>query len=75
MAGWQKSCRTGLRCPLFPPLRPDHPLFEKFARLTKQEEDHGLLTDAAGIGTRAGWEARLTEAGFVLRGHRLCRRR
>jgi DNA phosphorothioation-associated putative methyltransferase len=55
-------------------LNPDYPLFEKFARLTKQEEAHGLLTDPAGIGTRAGWNARLTEAGFVLRGHRLCRK-
>ena len=54
-------------------LHPDQPLFEKFARLTRQEEAHGLLTDTAGIGTRAGWEARLNEAGFVLRGHRLCR--
>jgi hypothetical protein len=29
----------------------------------------------AGIGTRAGWEARLCETGFMLRGHRLVRRR
>ena len=56
-------------------LHPNHPLVEKFARLTKPEDDHGLLTDPAGIGTRAGWEARLTEMGFVLRGHRLCRKR
>jgi hypothetical protein len=30
--------------------------------------------DAAAIGTRAGWEARLRAAGFALRGHRLVRR-
>ncbi len=55
-------------------LQPDHPLAPKFARLTRQEEMHGLLSDAASIGTRAGWESRLQESGFALRGHRLCRR-
>ena len=43
------------------------------ARLTAQEEQRGLLRDPATIGTRAGWERRLHEAGFVLRGHRLVR--
>jgi DNA phosphorothioation-associated putative methyltransferase len=55
-------------------LPPDHPLRARFARLTQQEERHGLLTDTATIGTRAGWEARLRQAGFHLRGHRLVRR-
>jgi hypothetical protein len=32
------------------------------------------LTDTAAIGTRAGWENRLREAGFSLGGHRLVRR-
>ena len=54
-------------------LCPGHPLFEKFARLTRQEEKQGLLTETARIGTRSGWEARLRETGFVLRGHRLVR--
>src|SRR4051812_33566134 len=45
-------------------LAPDHPLHGKFARLTRQEEEHGLLANPAGIGTRSGWEARLREAGF-----------
>ena len=52
-------------------LQPAHPLFEKFARLTRQEEQKGLLTDTATIGTRQGWETRLREAGFRLQGHRL----
>jgi hypothetical protein len=52
-------------------LSPAHPLFETFARLTRQEEQKGLLTDTASIGTRAGREARLRQAGFCLRGHRL----
>ena len=55
-------------------LCPEHPLYAKFARLTRQEEKHGLLTDTARIGTRAGWEARLSEAGFKLRRHRLVAR-
>jgi hypothetical protein len=52
---------------------PDHPLYTKFARLTQQEERHGLLADPAGIGTQAAWESRLRDAGFALRGHRLIR--
>ena len=56
-------------------LAPDHPLFTKFNRLSRQEELAGLLQDASGIGTRTGWEARLTGLGFVLRGHRLLRKK
>jgi len=52
-------------------LHPDHPLHAKFARLTRQEESHGLLSDPARIGTRLGWKNRLRETGFVLRGHRV----
>jgi len=52
----------------------DHPLHAKFARLSGQEEKHGLLDDSATIGTREGWKARLSAAGFALRGHRLVRR-
>jgi DNA phosphorothioation-associated putative methyltransferase len=54
-------------------LGPDHPLREKFARLTAQEEKCGLLDDASGIGTRDGWARRLAERGFALKGHRLVR--
>ena len=53
--------------------RPDDPLRAKFERLTRQEERAGLLDDAATIGTRDGWQARLSAAGFDLRGHRLVR--
>jgi hypothetical protein len=52
-------------------LAPDHPLHAKFARLTRQEEQHGLLTESTTIGTRAGWQARLAAAGLMLRGHRV----
>jgi DNA phosphorothioation-associated putative methyltransferase len=54
-------------------LLPDDPLREKFARLTAQEERHGLLDEASAIGTREGWSNRLAECGFALKGHRLVR--
>ena len=55
-------------------LAPDHPLYAKFARLTAQEEKHGLLDEPSGIGTRDGWAKRLAERGFVLKGHKLVRK-
>jgi hypothetical protein len=51
----------------------DYPDREKFARLTEQEERHGLLDDPAGIGTMNGWNERLQTANWVFRGHRLVR--
>jgi DNA phosphorothioation-associated putative methyltransferase len=56
-------------------LGPDHPLREKFTRLTAQEDKYGLLDDASGIGTRDGWARRLAERGFALKGHRLVKSR
>jgi DNA phosphorothioation-associated putative methyltransferase len=56
-------------------LHPDHPDREKFARLTAQEEKAGLLDETATIGTWDGWNARLAEKGYALRGHRLVRAR
>jgi hypothetical protein len=52
-------------------LASDHPLRAKLARLTQQEEKHGLLDDSSAIGTREGWLSRLAERGFALKGHRL----
>jgi DNA phosphorothioation-associated putative methyltransferase len=54
-------------------LTSDHPLHAKFARLTQQEDKHGLLDDSATIGAREGWTKRLAERGFALKGHRLVR--
>jgi DNA phosphorothioation-associated putative methyltransferase len=54
-------------------LHPSHSLYDKFARLTEQEDKHGLLSDSGTIGTRDGWRSRLQESGFTLRGHRLVR--
>jgi hypothetical protein len=45
-----------------------------FARLTAQEEKHGLLASTT-IGTTQGWQAALDQAGLMLRGHRLVRQR
>jgi DNA phosphorothioation-associated putative methyltransferase len=54
-------------------LHPDHPLYARFARPTKQEEAYGLLDEPNVIGTRAGWEERLAAKGVLIRGHRLLR--
>src|SRR5690242_150992 len=36
-------------------LHAEHPLYGEFANLTREEEENGLLTDTAAIGTRQGW--------------------
>lgn len=46
------------------------PRWQKFSRLTKQEERAGLL-DRSDIGTLAGWQAALDAAGYEVVGHRL----
>ncbi len=51
----------------------DHPLREKFERLTKQEERWGLYENPLAIGTRQGWQRTLEAKGARLRGHRLVR--
>jgi DNA phosphorothioation-associated putative methyltransferase len=50
---------------------PDYPLYQQFASLTHEEEALGLLDNARGIGTRAGWQKRLQTYGVELRGHNL----
>ena len=52
---------------------PDHPRYDTFKRLTHQEERHGLLDEPLAIGTRDGWNLRLEEHRWELRGHRLVR--
>ena len=52
---------------------PDHPLYGKFSRLTRQEVSKGLYEQTTTIGTRHGWDRVLSEKGFILRGHRLMR--
>ena len=50
-----------------------HPLFERFANLTRQEERRGLYENPRTIGTRDGWQAVLEDKGLRLRGHRVVR--
>lgn len=52
-------------------LPTDHPLHAKFSKLTRQEEDAGLLEDTARIGFRLNWERSLAERGLGFKGHRL----
>ena len=54
-------------------LHPDHPLYAKFARLTRSEESKGLYDDPRRIGARDGWYTVLAEKGLRLKGHRLIR--
>ena len=52
----------------------DHPLREKFARLTRQEERWGLFAHPLAIGTRNKWNQLLADKGVYLSGNRLTRR-
>jgi DNA phosphorothioation-associated putative methyltransferase len=51
----------------------NHPLYQKFARLTSQEERADLL-GIPGIGTRNTWSKLLEQEGWRLAGHRLLKR-
>lgn len=53
---------------------PEYLFYQKFARLTAQEEKWGLLDEANSIGTKKGWLTRLREKQIELRGHRLIRK-
>lgn len=48
-----------------------YPLYDKFAKLTQQEENWGLLDHPRSIGTRKGWQNRLEEHCAALQGHRV----
>jgi len=50
---------------------PDYPLYEKFAKLSRQEENWGLLDDLRRIGYRKGWLSHLKDHCAALQGHRL----
>lgn len=52
-------------------LTPDHPLYAKFARLTRIEESKGLYEDTSRIGARDGWNEVLSAKGLTFKGHRL----
>ncbi len=51
----------------------EYPLYEKFARLTRQEKDWGLLDDERQIKYRSGWLKCLADNCATLRGYQLSR--
>ena len=48
-----------------------YPAREKFGRLTSREEEAGLFSAPAAIGTLRAWQAILASAGLKVSGHRL----
>jgi len=50
---------------------PDYPGYEKFAKLSRQEEDWGLLEDWKQIGDQRGWQKCLEDHCAELKGHRV----
>ncbi|MEM1171479.1 MAG: DNA phosphorothioation-associated putative methyltransferase [Cyanobacteria bacterium P01_H01_bin.35] len=50
---------------------PDYPHYEKFAKLTIQEEDRGLLNNLKQIQNRLGWLKCLEENCSEIKGHRV----
>jgi DNA phosphorothioation-associated putative methyltransferase len=54
-------------------LPADHPLYEKFSRLTRQEEKRGLLDQIDDSAPANRWQMRLTESGCAVRGHQVVR--
>ncbi|ABA25023.1 hypothetical protein Ava_B0313 (plasmid) [Trichormus variabilis ATCC 29413] len=49
----------------------DYPLYEQFAKLTRKEEDWGLLDDWRLINHRSGWLRCLKENCVILKGYQL----
>lgn len=52
----------------------DHPHYQQFAALTRQEEALGLLDNPRAIGTRLAWEERLAQFKVTFQGHTLVAR-
>lgn len=52
-------------------VQSDYPLYEKFAKLSRQEADWGLLDDLGKIRDRRAWQKRLEEHCAELKGHRV----
>ena len=50
---------------------PDYPQYEKFAKLTRQEEDRGLLDNWHNISRLSGWKKCLKENCCILQGFKL----
>jgi hypothetical protein len=52
-------------------LRPDHPMREQFAALTRTEETAGLYDETETIGFKLNWERLLKSKGLSILGHEL----
>lgn len=52
-------------------MQSDYPLYEKFAKLSRQEADWGLLDDFGKIRDRRGWQKCLEDHCAELKGHRV----
>ncbi|XGV96552.1 MAG: DNA phosphorothioation-associated putative methyltransferase [Leptolyngbya sp. BL-A-14] len=52
-------------------VRQDYPLYEKFAKLSRQEADWGLLDDFGKVRDRRGWQKCLEDHCAELKGHRV----
>ena len=50
---------------------PDYPLYEKFAKLTRQEQDWGLLDQLRATSDRLGWLQPLEDHCANILGHQL----
>ena len=50
---------------------PEYPDYEKFAKLTSQEEERGLLDDMHEISRLKGWFARLEDSCATIKNHRV----
>ena len=52
-------------------ITPEYPFYEKFAKLSRQEEDWGLLDNLKQISDRQGWLKCLEDHCAELKGHRV----
>ena len=52
-------------------VQSDYPLYEKFAKLSRQEADWGLLDDLGKISNKRGWQKCLQDYCAELQGHRV----
>ena len=52
----------------------DDSRWDRFKRLTEQEEKHGLYATTSRIGTRNGWDKLLAEKALQVKGHRVVRK-
>jgi DNA phosphorothioation-associated putative methyltransferase len=50
---------------------PDYPYYQRFSRLTQQEDAQGLLNDPRRIGTLQGWRSRLQDRGLDIQNHQV----